>query len=70
MKQKLNEGGESEKREGGGYVGKCLVKVQGVGEGEGEDQVTMEKLKVLPLHYRSALICVIIGRKYVPSMGL
>ena len=48
MKQQLKEegGGEGGKREGGGYVGKCLVKVEGVGVGEGEDQVTIEKLKV------------------------
>lgn len=47
MKQQLKEE-ESTHRERGdkGYVGKCLVKVERVGVGEGEDLVTLEKLKV------------------------
>ena len=44
MKQKLKEGGERPQK--GGYVGKCLVKVEGVGKGEGEDIITVNAVKV------------------------
>ena len=44
MKQKLKEGGERPQK--GGYVGKCLVKVEGVGKGEGEDIITINGVKV------------------------
>ena len=47
MKERLEEAeGEEEKKRGKEYVGKCLVKVEGVGVGEGEDVVTIEKVKV------------------------
>ena len=46
LKEEEEEGVVKGKREGGGYVGKCLVKVEGVGVGEGEELVTIEKVKV------------------------
>ena len=50
MKQQLQETGGGEGAEGGrvekGFVARCLVRVEGVGSGEGEEMVTIEKVQV------------------------
>lgn len=48
MKQQLKEEGDSGsvRKEGKAYVANCLVKVEGVGLGEGEDMITVDKIKV------------------------
>ena len=49
MKEQLKQGVEEEEEEEkkrGKYVGKCLVKVEGVGVGEGNDLVTIQKVEV------------------------
>ena len=46
MKQQLMEEEKTHKSGDKGYVAKCLVKVEGVGVGDGDDLVTLEKLKV------------------------
>lgn len=44
MKQQLKEEGTRKAEKA--FVGRCLVKVEGIGVGEGDDVVTLEKVQV------------------------
>ena len=51
MKEQLEEGEGEGKKRGKEYVGKCLVMVEGVGVGEGEDLVSIKKVEVRCFKY-------------------